>query len=262
MARYCSLFSGSSGNSTYLATSKGGILIDAGVSAKRLQEALVQREIDPSSLCAVFITHEHIDHISGLKVFLKRFPMPVYATRGTMEAILERDALPSGVAVDVIDGDIEIADMTVSAFATPHDSRQSCGYRVSFPDERKVAVATDIGYLTDEVREAICGCDLVHIESNHDVRMLENGPYPFSLKCRVLGEEGHLSNDACASLLPILLQSGATRFVLSHLSRENNTPQLALVTAQNALAAAGAVPQRDYVIAAASPVGEDPVMFF
>lgn len=262
MARYCPLFSGSSGNSTYLATANGGILVDAGVSAKRLQEALVSREIDPAGLQAIFITHEHADHIGGLKVFLKRFPVPVYATAGTLEAMLQKDALPAGTTARVIESLIEVAGMTVSMFHTPHDSRESCGYRITFPDERVVAVATDIGYMTDEIRGALCGCDLVHIESNHDVRMLENGPYPYSLKCRVLGEGGHLSNDACAALLPTLVQRGTTRIVLSHLSRENNTPDLALATSSAALSAAGAVLQRDYLLTAAAPVGDVPVMFF
>ncbi len=262
MARYCPLFSGSSGNSTYLATAQGGILVDAGVSAKRLQEALETRDIDPRSLCGIFVTHEHTDHIQGLKVFLKRYPVTVYATRGTAQALLEKDALPAQASLCVMEGTVEAAGMKVTSFATSHDSRESCGYRITFPDERVVAVATDMGVMTDTVRQALGGCDLVHIESNHDVRMLENGPYPYMLKRRVLGVGGHLSNDVCASVLPSLLQSGTTRIVLSHLSRENNTPQLALITSQSALTAAGAVRERDYLLAAAAPVGQDAVMFF
>lgn len=262
MARYCPLFSGSEGNSTYLGTANGGVLVDAGVSAKRLTEALSQRGIDPTSLHGIFLTHEHSDHISGLKVFLKKHPMPVYATHGTLEAVMEKDALPAGVTAYVIDNTVTVGDLQVTAFSTPHDSRESCGYRVAFPDERTAVVATDIGYLTDTVKKAVNGCDLVHIESNHDVRMLECGPYPYYLKERILSRVGHLSNESCASLLPLLLESGATRFVLSHLSRENNTPFLAQMTAQASLKATGALENRDFLLSVAAPIGADDVMIF
>ncbi len=262
MARYCSLFSGSSGNCTYMASPSGGILVDAGVSAKRIREALTSRGIDPASLQAVFITHEHIDHVSGLKVLLKQFPMPVYATRGTLDALIAKDLLPAGATVCVADGEMEAAGMKVTAFATPHDSVQSCGYRVEFPDERTAVIATDMGCLTDEVKAAVCGCDLVHIESNHDVRMLENGPYPYSLKRRVLGRGGHLSNEMCASMMPHLLQNGTTRLVLAHLSRENNLPELAWQVSKNALEQAGATLGLDCLLAVASPQSTDGVMIF
>ena len=262
MARYCPLFSGSEGNSTYLGTANGGVLVDAGVSAKRLTEALLQRGIDPAALHGIFLTHEHSDHISGLKVFLKKYPMPVYGTRGTLEAAAEKGALPAGIPMCVTDATVTVGDLQVTAFATPHDSRESCGYRVTFPDERTAAIATDIGYLTDTVKEAVSGCDLVHIESNHDVRMLECGPYPFYLKERILSRVGHLSNENCASLLPALLESGTTRFILSHLSRENNTPFLAQVTAQTSLKATGALENRDFLLSVAAPIGTDDVLLF
>ncbi len=262
MARYCPLFSGSSGNCTYFGTADGGILVDAGVSAKRIKTALADRNIDPATLGGIFLTHEHADHISGLKVFLKQYPVPVYATRGTLDAILEKDGLPTGVSVHVIDAAVDVAGMSVAPFATPHDSRQSCGYRITFPDERTAAVATDMGHLTEAVKHAITGCDLVHIESNHDVRMLENGPYPYYLKSRILSGVGHLSNEHCAALLPQLLASGTTRFVLAHLSRENNTPLLAQTTAQMALKATGALENRDFLLTVAAQSGEDDVWIF
>ncbi len=262
MARYCPLFSGSEGNCTYLGTANGGVLVDAGVSAKRMTEALLQRGIDPDSLHGIFLTHEHSDHISGLKVFLKKHPMPVYGTRGTLEAVADKDALPAGATVYAVDGTVAIGDLQVTAFATPHDSRESCGYRVIFPDERTAAIATDIGHLTDTVKEAVSGCDLVHIESNHDVRMLECGPYPFYLKERILSRVGHLSNERCAALLPSLLENGTTRFFLAHLSRENNTPLLAQMTAQTALKAMGALENRDFLLGVAAPVGTDDILIF
>ncbi|MBQ3094079.1 MAG: MBL fold metallo-hydrolase [Clostridia bacterium] len=263
MARYCSLFSGSSGNSTYFGTANGGILVDVGVSAKRINTALCDRGIDPDGLQGIFITHEHTDHISGLRVFLKQHPMPVYATAGTARALLEKGALPPDAPLTVIDGNaLTVGDLTVQAFLTPHDSAQSCGYRVTFPDERTAVLATDMGYVTETVAKALCGADLVHIESNHDVRMLECGPYPYSLKCRVLGNGGHLSNEACATLLPMLLQHGTTRVVLSHLSCENNTPDLAKATATSHLQAAGAMAERDYQLWVAAPVGDTAPLIF
>lgn len=262
MAKYCSLFSGSSGNCTYLASPAGGILVDAGVSAKRIREALTMRGVDSATIKAVFITHEHTDHVSGLKVFLKQFPVPVYATRGTLDALIAKDLLPSGAQVYIMDGEARAAGMTVTAFATPHDSVESCGYRITFPDERTAAIATDMGCLTDTVTAAIHGCDLVHIESNHDVRMLECGPYPYMLKRRVLGRGGHLSNDACASLLPSLLQSGTTRFVLAHLSKENNLPELAHRVSLAALEAGGAVIGSDCLLSVASPQNDGGITIF
>ncbi len=262
MARYCSLFSGSSGNCTYLATASGGILIDAGVSAKRLTTALTSRDINPDSLCGIFITHEHADHISGLKVFLKQHPLAVFATEGTLQALADKDVLPALADVHVMDGTVTLADMTVSAFKTPHDSRESCGFRVTFPDERSAAIATDMGCFTPTVAQAISGCDLVHIESNHDVRMLENGGYPYYLKKRILSNSGHLSNERCAAVLPSLLESGTTRFVLAHLSRENNAPLLAYTTAQTALKNTGALENRDFLLTVAAQVGTDDIMMF
>jgi len=263
MAKYCALFSGSSGNCTYLASSQGGVLVDVGVSAKRIKEALLARKIDPASLGGILVTHEHKDHISGLKVFIKQFPMPVYATEGTAKALLEGDTLPPGADLRVIGEDpVDIVGMDVKAFATPHDSAQSCGYRVTFPDGRSAAVATDIGIMTDTVLEALKGADLVHIESNHDVRMLQCGPYPYMLKCRVLGRGGHLSNEACAETLPVLLENGTTRFTLAHLSRENNMPELAYQTSAVALAKVGATLGNDCLLNVAKPDGIDGIIYF
>ncbi len=262
MARYCPLFSSSSGNCTYLATSSGGVLVDVGVSSKRIHQALAEREIAADSICAIFLTHEHTDHVSGLRVFLKQHPVPVYATRGTLEALAAKDMLPAGVRTVVADGTCAIADMEIAAFSTPHDSAESCGYRVTFPDERVAVIATDIGCVTETVKTALAGADLVHIESNHDVRMLECGPYPYSLKQRILADTGHLSNDRCDALLPTLLAGGTTRFVLSHLSRENNTPFLAHAGAKAALESVGAREHRDYLLAVAEPESAMPIVWF
>ncbi len=263
MARYCPLFSGSSGNCTYIGTGSGGILIDAGVSAKRIETALRERQIEPSSIHAIFVTHEHDDHIRGLRVFAKRYGCAVYATRGTLEALFQQDQVDPGTACHALNGTgVEAAGMWVTSFGTPHDSRESCGYVIHMPDERKIAVVTDIGHVTDTIRQAILGCDLVHLESNHDIDMLRNGRYPLFLKQRILAKTGHLSNIDCATQLCWLVQNGTTRFVLSHLSKENNTPALAFRTATAALDRLSLKNGVDYLLQVAAPAATCGVMVF
>ncbi len=263
MLRYCSLFSGSGGNSTYVGTADAGILIDAGVSAKRIECALRQRDIDPRSIRVVLVTHEHIDHIAGLRVLCKRYGWPLIASGGTLSAMVEGDKINAGHRLYCIEDaqTVTIANLSVSAFATPHDSRASLGYRISDDGGMSIAVATDMGYITASVKAAITGAQLVHIESNHDITMLRNGPYPYPLKQRIEGERGHLSNAACAELLPHLLQNGAERFVLAHLSEENNRPSLARQSAAAALADVGAVEGTDYLLDVAAPIGQQPLIY-
>ena len=250
MARFCSLFSSSSGNATYLGTATDGILIDAGVSAKRLKNALLQREIDPASIRALFVTHEHSDHISGLRVFASVHHIPVYATRGTIAGLEEAGALSDKFPVFELPAgsDVEVGGMNVHAFATPHDSLESCGFTVTLEDERKAAVCTDIGHMTNEIMRNLLGCDLVMLESNHDVGMLENGPYPYFLKRRILSDTGHLSNAACADVAVQLVEHGTTRLFLGHLSAENNLPELAFQTTLCALSQCGAEVGRDFLL--------------
>ena len=249
MARFCSLFSSSSGNATFVGTSKSGILIDAGVSAKKLKEALIGRNISPESIKGVFITHEHIDHIKAVRVFCSQFGTPVFATKGTLKALDEEGVLNGKFPYFVIDEKgAEAGDMIISSFETPHDSNESCGYRIILPDERKIAVATDIGHMTDTIRENIRGCDLVMLESNHDIGMLQNGPYPYYLKRRILSPVGHLSNADCAKAAAELVKSGTTRLYLGHLSGENNFPDLAFQESYAAICETGAVLSRDYIL--------------
>lgn len=263
MLRYCALFSGSSGNCTYIGTAEAGVLVDAGVSAKRITEALQRRDIDPSSIKAVLVTHEHSDHIAGLRVLCKRFHWPVLASVGTLDALTEGDKLPADQRMYVLSPgkSVGIYGLRVTPFSTPHDSRECLGYRIEGAG-RALALATDIGYMTEEIRRALSGCGLVHIESNHDPEMLRAGPYPYYLQERVLGQGGHLSNAACAAVLPELISGGTTRLVLAHLSRQNNTPQLALSTADAALERAGVAVGRDCLLEVAEPEGTKPVTYF
>lgn len=249
MARFCSLFSSSSGNATFLGTAKSGVLIDAGVSAKRLTQSLADRQIDIGSLQGIFVTHEHSDHIKGIRVFASRYHIPVYATEGTLVGLEEAGVLCGNFPVHVIEkSGIEVGDMLIKPFETPHDSNESCGYTVAFPDERKAAVATDIGHMTNEIMNALIGCDLVMLESNHDIGMLENGDYPYYLKRRILSARGHLSNEACADAAAQLVERGTTRLFLGHLSAENNIPDLAFQTSYASIFETGAVLDRDYTL--------------
>ena len=226
MAKFLSLFSGSSGNSTYIGDGDSGILIDAGRTAKQLADALQAREIDPAGIGALFITHEHVDHGQGIRVFASKYNVPVYATEGTIKGLWQKGYVNEKTALHVMENEVQIGSLTVSAFATSHDTYEPCGFTVRTGDERKATVCTDTGILTEESKQALEGSDLVLLESNHELNMLLNGPYPYPLKMRVSGAKGHLSNDDCARELVKLVESGTTRLFLGHLSRENNTPEI------------------------------------
>lgn len=249
MARFCSLFSSSSGNCTYIGSSSDGILIDAGVSAKRIKQALSDRGLDPSKIRAVFVTHEHTDHIKGIRVFASQFGIPVFATAGTLRGMREADVLNGKFSYHEIGPDGAVCgDLLVKPFKTPHDSYESCGYTVTLPDGRKAGVATDIGHMTNEIMNNLVGCELVMLESNHDVGMLETGSYPYYLKRRILSDTGHLSNEACATAAAQLIERGTTRLFLGHLSAENNHPQLAYQTSLCAIGETGAKIGSDYLL--------------
>lgn len=250
MPRFCSLFSSSSGNSTYIASAKTGILVDAGVSAKKMKEALLGRDIDPSALGGIFITHEHSDHIKGVRILASTYNIPVFATEGTMASLEENGVVTAKFPYEVIPYEgLEIGDIFVRPFSTPHDSRESCGYLIGFADGQKAAIATDIGKITDEIRRNLLGCELVMLESNHDIGMLQNGPYPYALKRRILSEVGHLSNIACAEMTAELISKGTGRIYLGHLSQDNNFPDLAYQTNLSAIKEkTGAVIGRDFLM--------------
>ncbi len=263
MARYCALFSGSKGNCTYVGTAAGGILVDVGVSAKRIKEALCARNIPPESIAGVFITHEHSDHIAGLKVLTKQYGWTVYASKGTLSALTEDGCVsPASDLVPLDRKQVTVGDMQITPFHTPHDARESMGFCIETADERKIAVATDMGVMRQEVQTILAACDLVHIESNHDIAMLRNGAYPFYLKERILSNNGHLSNAMCAATVSVLAKAGVTRFTLAHLSEQNNTPALALSTTRTILANDGLQEGRDYLLDVASPASQSAVTIF
>ena len=246
MAKICPLFSGSSGNSYYLSAGNTGILLDIGRSAKQIKEMLVACEIDPTSLQGIFITHEHIDHVKGLRVFASKYQIPVYASAGTLQALEKMGELAKVSYHEIDCNGMTCGDLFIQPFQTSHDCAESFGYQIRTPDEHTITLATDLGILTDTVKNALHRSDFVILESNHDIGMLQNGPYPYPLKRRILSDRGHLSNAACADILPELVADGTTRIMLSHLSHENNTPELALQTSLCALRVSGMQENVDY----------------
>ncbi len=254
MAKFCPLFSSSTGNSIYIGGGDDSILIDVGMTTKQIDGALWNIGVDADSVKNIFITHEHSDHIKGLKVFTKKHKSKVFMTQGTYDALSKTDALDNAEVEVITEKGTDVGCMHIKSFATSHDSLESCGYTIEMANGRKFAVATDLGIMTDTVFEAIKGSDLVMLESNHDVNMLQCGAYPYILKRRILGVKGHLSNDACAETLVKLIETGTTRFFLGHLSRENNIPQLARQTSISSLAMAGAKEDEDYLLEVAKPV--------
>lgn len=250
MARLCPLFSGSSGNSYYIGSRSAGVLIDAGRSAKQLENVLRLCGEDPLAVQGILLTHEHTDHISGLRVFANKYRLPVFASAGTLASLGE---MGEGLEVHPIDQGLQLAGMTVNFFHTSHDCAEPLGYRIKTEDGRAFTLSTDLGYLSDEVKETLMGTDFAVIESNHDEKMLREGRYPYYLKKRILSDHGHLSNDTCAAFLPELAKSGTKRFLLAHLSRENNTPSLALETALIHLVKAGLIRDVDFLLDVAEP---------
>ena len=236
MIRFCSLFSGSSGNSIYIEVNGTKILFDAGLSGVKIEKALGTIGVTADELSAVFVSHEHIDHVRGVGVLSRRYNLPVYANEKTwmaMESLVGK-VDSENICYFETGADLEIGEAKVRAFSTPHDAAESVGFCVS-DGEKRVAIATDIGHMTDGILNCLIGCELVLLESNHDLRMLEVGPYPYPLKRRIQGDFGHLSNDAAGEVAVRLAKSGTKRLFLGHLSQENNYPELAYITTQNCL---------------------------
>mgnify|MGYP005779276419 CR=1 FL=1 len=230
---FCSIASGSSGNCIFAGTDHTGILIDAGISGKRIAAGLHAIDRKPEELDGILITHEHIDHIKGLGVLARKYGIPVYSSAGTIRTMLEGEMLGK---VDAslfhqveADKSFCINDMEIHPFRVSHDAAEPFAYRMQHQD-KTVAVATDLGYYDDYIVENLKGLDAVLIESNHDVNMLQVGTYPYYLKQRILGNKGHLSNETAGRLLCRLLHDRLQAAFLGHLSQENNYEALAYET--------------------------------
>lgn len=235
--KFCPLFSGSSGNSILIASDEARILIDAGLPGKKIDEALKSIGENPQDLNGIFITHEHSDHIKGVGVLSRKFDIPIYACDQTWVAMESSIGKIKEHNIKVMDrrSTVEINDLSIKSFNIPHDAAAPDGYTV-YSKGKQASVATDFGTFTQEIYDSIKDSEVILLESNHDVNMLKYGPYPYSLKRRILSEIGHLSNEDCGSaIVNIVKNSLGKKIVLGHLSNTNNHPDLAYQTVLNVL---------------------------
>lgn len=228
---FCSIYSGSSGNCLYVATDNTKLLVDSGRTGKKIQEGLKEIGVNPEEINALLITHEHDDHIKSAGILSRRFNIPIYANTKTWEAMTGVLGKISEENIKIFEGydPFEIGDILIKPFQIPHDAASPCGY--SFINNgKKISVATDIGYVTDEIKNNIMNSDLILLEANHDIEMLKIGPYPYPLKRRVLSDKGHLSNEDAGKAIVEILKGKTKKVILGHLSNTNNYPELALRT--------------------------------
>lgn len=228
--RLLNIASGSSGNSTYIGNDDTHILVDAGISRKRIVSGLHEADLDLKDLSAILITHEHIDHIGGLGVLARSLDVPIFATAGTIAGIQKCRSLGSfnqDLLVPVEAGtDFSVGNITVTPLSISHDAADPVCFRFA-DDTAKAAIVTDLGEYDAQLEEQLQGLDMLMLEANHDIRMLEVGPYPYPVKQRILSRLGHLSNEASGKLLSDLLHDHIKQILLAHISRENNTRELA-----------------------------------
>lgn len=237
------LASGSTGNVTLFKFGNTRLLVDVGISTRRIENKLAFLGIKSEDLDGVLITHEHSDHIKGLDVFIRRYHLPVFAREATWEAIPCRDKLPDECCV-IIDKEFCIGDVEIEAFSIPHDAADPVGFSFHYR-QKKWVLATDMGMITDHILKALMGAELAVLESNHDREMLKNGPYPHFLKQRIMGRYGHLSNLDAASILERIAPQKQMQVFLAHLSQQNNSPTLAYNTVSQFLARKGCHPGED-----------------
>lgn len=241
---FLSLVSGSSGNSALLKNADTTILIDCGLSGKKLMEKLDEIGVSCDEIDAMLITHEHIDHTMGAGVISRRFNIPIYTTKecfSNMNVGVLRD---ENINIIKPDSDFSIGSVDIHSFSISHDAANPVGYSL-ISDNKKYSIATDTGVMNDTVFNAISGSDYVMLEANHDVDMLMCGDYPFNLKKRIIGEKGHLSNDAAAEIAVKLLENNTKNIMLAHLSDKNNMPDIAYNTVCDKLKKTGAVVGKD-----------------
>ena len=237
MLKFCSLYSGSTGNSLLVQTENTNILIDAGVSTRKIEVALRELSISPDNISAILITHEHSDHVQSVGNLSKKYNIPVFSNEETWIALSDEHKskiAESNVNFYVANEKFEIDDLEIYPFSIPHDAVDPCGFSV-FADNKKVSVATDIGHVEESLITTLIGSDILLIESNYDNDTLLCGSYPYFLKRRILGDLGHLSNDATSKLVRRLYENGVNKFILGHLSKENNFPELAYQAVYNEL---------------------------
>jgi phosphoribosyl 1,2-cyclic phosphodiesterase len=236
---FCSLYSGSSGNSLFVSSDKAKVLIDAGLPGKSIENALLNIGHNATDIDAILVTHEHIDHIKGVGVLSRKYDIPIYANVPTWEAMSGTIGKIKEHNIKIIENNhINIKDMDILSYKISHDAAAPSGYSLQCKD-KKVCVATDLGFFSDDVNNSIRDADVVLLESNHDVEMVKFGPYPYNLKRRILSDIGHLSNDACGKAIVNIANNKFKKIILGHLSKTNNYPELAYQTVVNILNSAG-----------------------
>lgn len=231
MFKFCSLFSGSTGNSLLIESDNSKILVDAGESAKKIVSALSLVNVDISDIDAILVTHEHSDHVKSLGTLSKKYNIPVYANQNTWNAMPEQKEkiLEDNQNTFIVNDTFEIKDLSFNPFSIPHDAADPCGFNV-FHKNNKMSIATDLGHITPSIMNNLEKSSFIHLESNYDPNILKYSSYPLYLKQRITGPEGHLSNNNSGEIISKLIKTGLSSVMLGHLSKENNFPELAYKT--------------------------------
>lgn len=230
--RMMPIASGSSGNCVYVGSDNTHILIDAGVSRKKIEEGLNKIDLSVKDLSAIFVTHEHSDHIKGIGVISRKEAIPIYATQGTIDGILEAGLgdMPEGILNRIgVDIPFYLNDLVIRPFAISHDANEPCAYSITNAN-KKVSVCTDLGCYDDYTVENLKESDILYVEANHDINLLQVGSYPYYLKQRILGNKGHLCNESSGQLISKVLHPNLKKVILGHLSKDNNYEKLAYET--------------------------------
>ena len=231
MFKFCSLFSGSSGNSLFVQTDKTKILVDCGESAKKIVSSLSDIDINIEDIDAILVTHEHIDHVKSLGTLSKKYDIPVYTNLETLNAMPEQINKIKTDNIHLFDfsKDFSVGDLQVHPFSIPHDAANPCAFNL-FKNNKKISIATDIGHITPEIIKNLEKSTFLLLEANYDPNILKCSPYPYQLKQRISGPNGHLSNNMAGETISHLLDTGLKKAMLGHLSKENNFPELAYKT--------------------------------
>ena len=231
MFNFCSLYSGSSGNSLFVETQNTKLLIDAGVSSKKIETALNDINIDPSTLDGILVTHEHIDHVQGLGTLSKKFDLPVFVNQETLDAMPKQKDKISLYNQKIIEigKEFKIGDLAINSFSIPHDAANPCGFNI-YNNKSKLTIATDIGHMDNKLINNLKESSFILLESNYDPEILKCSNYPYLLKQRISGPNGHLSNSTAGKTISELIKTDLKEVMLGHLSKENNFPELAYQT--------------------------------
>ena len=231
MFRFCSLYSGSSGNSLYVESNKTKLLVDCGESAKKIINSLSDIDVDIEKIDGILVTHEHIDHVKSLGTLSKKYDIPIYTNLETLKAMPDQINKIKSENIHIFDfsKDFEIGDLQIHPFSIPHDAANPCAFNILYND-KKMSIATDIGHITPEIINNLEKSCFMLLEANYDPNILKCSPYPYHLKERISGPLGHLSNNMAGQTISHLIDSGLKNVMLGHLSKENNFPELAYKT--------------------------------